>query len=110
MLQDTPPIFASKAQLASHLLQFRAAATKTRLADKGNGSQPTYSQVSFLLLAAVAPTSSSNRFIAEEKRRHTVGRYVTKRAVSVMSFLCSNRSAQQYLCLEGCNKNGHRLL
>ena len=36
-------IFSSKTQLASHLLQFRAAATKTRLADKVSCSQPPFS-------------------------------------------------------------------
>ena len=35
-------IFSSKTQLASHLLQFRAAATKTRLTDKFSYSQPTF--------------------------------------------------------------------
>ena len=48
-------VFSSKTQLASHLLQLRAAATKTRLADEVSCSQPPFLQVSFQLLAWVAP-------------------------------------------------------
>ena len=35
-------VFSSKTQLASHLMQFRAAATKTRLADEVSCSQPPF--------------------------------------------------------------------
>ena len=35
-------IFFNKNQLASHLLKFREAATKTKLADKVSYSQPTF--------------------------------------------------------------------
>ena len=37
-----PTVFSIKTWLASHLLQIKAAATTTRLADKASYSQPTF--------------------------------------------------------------------
>ena len=52
--------FSSKTLQASQLkLQFIAAATKTRLADKISCSQPTFLQASFQFSAEVVPNTTS---------------------------------------------------